>query len=127
MTNTPENKLPYPAIVRRAKELRQPLTPQEQKLRGQLRNRQLYGLKFRRQHPIGPFILDFYCHQRQLAIEIDGHSHAEPAQQRYDRARTEWLEGRGLRMIRFTNYQIEHNLEGVLHEIARQCGVLPSP
>jgi very-short-patch-repair endonuclease len=127
MTNSQKNKRWHPAIVNRSRELRQPLTPPEQKLWQRLRNRQLFGLKFRRQHPIDPFVVDFFCHQHQLVIEIDGHHHAEPAQQRYDQARTEWLEQRGMRVIRFTNRDVDTNIEGVLAEIARQCGVDPSP
>ena len=112
----PENKsYKYPPrqIVARAKELRRPLTPQEAKLWQQLRGKQLFGLKFRRQHPIHTFILDFYCHAKQLVVEIDGDSHDKPVQQCYDQARTEWLEQRGLQVIRFTNRDVEHNLEGV--------------
>ena len=70
MDNNPKKSLP--AIVQRARELRRPLTPQEQKLWRRLRNRQLCGLKFRRQHPLRRVILDFYCHEQQLAIEVDG-------------------------------------------------------
>jgi len=113
----------HPAILARAKELRRPLTPQEQKLWQRLRRKQLYGIKFRRQHPLFRFILDFFCYQRRLVIEIDGHSHADLDQQRYDQARTEWLEQRGLRVIRFTNREVDENIEGVLAEIARACGV----
>ena len=113
----------HPAILARARELRQPLTPQENKVWQRVRRKQLYGLKFRRQHPIFRFILDFYCPQYKLVIEIDGHSHFEPEQHRYDQARTEWLEQRGLRVIRFTNREVETNLEGVLMTIARGCGV----
>jgi very-short-patch-repair endonuclease len=113
----------HPAILARARELRRPLTPQEVKLWARLRRKQLYGIKFRRQHPMDRFILDFFCYQHKLVIEIDGGQHAEPEQQAYDQARTEWLEGRGLRVIRFTNRDIDANIEGVLGEIARQCGV----
>ena len=113
-----------PAILVRARELRRSMTPQEAKLWQHLRRKQLGGLKFRRQHPMYRFILDFFCPQRKLVIEIDGDSHAESAQQAYDRARTEWLEARGLGVIRFTNRQIETNLEGVLLEIARHCGLI---
>lgn len=88
----------------------------------QLRSRQLCDLKFRRQHPIERFILDFYCHEHQLAVEIDGDSHTDPAQQRYDQARTDWLTEQGIRVIRFSNRDVEHNLDSVLAEIARQCG-----
>lgn len=116
---------PHPELIARAKELRRPLTPAEAKLWHRLKTKQLYGLKFRRQHPIHRFILDFYCHEQRLVIEVDGDSHAEPTQQRYDQARTEWLNQQGLRVLRFSNREIEDNLEGVLVEIARQCGVLP--
>ena len=112
----------HPAILARARELRRPLTPQEAKLWGRLRRKQLYGIKFRRQHPIDRFILDFFCYQHRLVIEIDGGHHAEPGQQEYDQARTEWLEGRGLRVVRFTNRDIDTNIEGVLGDIARRCG-----
>jgi very-short-patch-repair endonuclease len=117
----------HPAILARARELRRPLTPQEAKLWGRLRRKQLYGIKFRRQHPMDRFILDFFCYQHKLVIEIDGGQHAEPEQQEYDQARTEWLEGRGLRVFRFTNRDIDTNIEGVLGEIARQCGVEEEP
>ena len=123
MTDSQPTRRVDPAILERARELRREMTPQERKLWSRLRRKQLYGLRFRRQHPIYRFILDFYCHQRRLAVEIDGHSHAERDQRAYDSARTEWLEARGVRVIRFTNRQVDTNIEGVLSEIARACGV----
>ena len=111
------------AIKARAKELRQPLTPTEQKLWQRLSNRQLYGLKFRRQHPVYRFILDFYCYEHRLVVEIDGDSHAETAQQARDEVRTEWLEAHGYRVIRFTDREVEHNIDGALVDIAQACGV----
>jgi very-short-patch-repair endonuclease len=124
MTHPQKDRNPHPAIIQRAKELRRPLTPQEQKLWRRLRKRQLFGLKFRRQHPLGPFVVDFFCHQHQLVIEIDGHHHAEPSQQRYDEARTAWLEeAQGLQVIRFTNREVDTNIEAVLERIAQSCGV----
>ena len=117
MTDTGNPKHTSPIILARARELRRPLTPQERKLWQRLRNKQLYGLKFRRQHPINRFILDFYCPQHKLVIEIDGHGHAEPEQQQYDQTRTEWLEQRGLQVIRFTNREVDMNIEGVLEAI----------
>jgi very-short-patch-repair endonuclease len=87
----------HPAILSRAGELRRPMTPQEIKLWQRLRKKQLYGLKFRRQHPIFRFILDFLCFRHKLVVEIDGAGHVEPDQQAYDEARTEWLEQRGFR------------------------------
>ncbi len=124
MSSPKQQKRIHPAILTRARELRQPLTPQEQKLWQRLRNKQLYGLKFRRQHPIYRFILDFYCPQHKVVIEIDGHGHAEPEQRQYDEARMAWLEEEhGLQVIRFTNREVDTNIEGVLEEIARMCGV----
>lgn len=113
----------HPAILERARELRREMTPQERKLWQRLRRKQLYGIRFRRQHPIDRFILDFFCYEHKLAIEIDGHSHYQPDQQAYDQARTEWLAGDGIRVIRFTNRDVNSNVEGVLEAIARACGV----
>ena len=112
-----------PAILARARELRQEMTPQERRLWQRLRRNQLHDLKFRRQHPVGRFVLDFYCHQHNLAVEIDGPSHAEPDQQAYDQARTDWLAERGIHVIRFTNRDVEANIEAVLTQIARHCGL----
>jgi very-short-patch-repair endonuclease len=108
-------------LQERAKQLRQEQTPAERKLWSRLRHKQLYGLKFRRQHPIGHFVVDFCCVQQALVVEIDGDSHS--AQEEYDQKRTTWLEDRGYRVIRFTNRQVEHQIGAVLNEIARVCGV----
>jgi len=113
----------HPAILARARELRREMTSQERKLWRRLRGKQLYGIKFRRQHSIDRFILDFFCYEHKLAIEIDGHSHYQPGQREYDQARTDWLAGYGIRVIRFTNRDVDANVEGVLDEIARVCGV----
>ena len=107
------------SIRTRARELRQPQTPAERKLWARLRNRQLSGLKFRRQHPIDRFIVDFYCAACRLAIEIDGDSHA--GQVEYDQARTEWLEARGCRVIRFSNRDVQARLDVVLETILKEC------
>ena len=123
MADQPPARRIDPAILARARESRREMTHQERKLWACLRAKQLYGLKFRRQHPIDRFILDFYCHQHKLAVEIDGPTHADPKQIAYDEARTAWLEQRGLRVIRFTNRDVDANLEAVLEEIARACGV----
>jgi very-short-patch-repair endonuclease len=109
------------AVQQRARQLRQAQTPAEQKLWARLRRKQLYGLRFRRQHPIGRFIADFCCVAHRLVIEIDGPSHG--AQVEYDETRTAWLEARGYRVIRFTNEQIDRRMDDVLAEVARQCGV----
>ena len=104
-----------PKTRKRARELRRELTPIEAILWQRLRSRRLAGLKFRRQHPIGPFITDFYCAERKLVIEIDGDTHAE--QRRYDASRTAWLEKQGIRVIRFNNRDVLNNLPNVLEMI----------
>ncbi|HEY86125.1 MAG TPA: endonuclease domain-containing protein [Chloroflexi bacterium] len=81
------------AVRRRAKELRWQMTPAEKKLWAQLSNKQLHGLKFRRQHPLHHFILDFYCRTQRLVVEVDGGAHS--TQRDYDEAREEWLIQRG--------------------------------
>ena len=85
-----------------------------------VRDRQL-GFKIRRQQPIGRFILDFYCAEARLAIEIDGDSHSEPDQAAYDAARTEWLGERGYVVIRFDTRLVEMDLPSVLEAIRRAC------
>ena len=110
-----ERKRVSPKTRKRARELRRELTPIETILWQRLRSRRLAGLKFRRQHPIGRFITDFYCAERKLVIEIDGDTHAE--QGRYDASRTAWLEEHGIKVIRFNNRDVLDNLPGVLEMI----------
>jgi very-short-patch-repair endonuclease len=107
------------AIHQHAKDLRRDQTPAERRLWAYLRGKQLGGFRFRRQHPIGSFIVDFCCLSPRLAIEIDGDSHAEQVE--YDEARTAYLEERGFAVIRFTNEDAWRRLEGVLAEIMRRC------
>jgi very-short-patch-repair endonuclease len=109
-------KLPE-ALLRAARELRRKATDAEKYLWSLLRNRQLAGYKFRRQHPLGRFVLDFYCHEAKLCVELDGGQHAEPAQADYDRERTVWLNREGIRVIRFWNTDVLNNIEGVLQSI----------
>src|SRR4051794_22135472 len=97
------NRIP-PGVLARAREMRHEQTPAEQKLWAVVRGKQLYGHKFRRQHPIGRFIADFYCAEARLVIELDGESHA--AQQEYDAIRTAYLQAQGYRVIRFTNQAV---------------------
>jgi len=103
------------SVQARARQLRQSMTPAERKLWFHLCNGQL-GAHFRRQHPIGQFIVDFYCAQVKLIIEIDGATHA--AQAEYDAERTRWLQAhKGCRVLRFTNHEVLNQLETVLDEI----------
>jgi very-short-patch-repair endonuclease len=117
----------YPKLLTAARELRQPQTPAEVKLWSRLRSHQLDGLKFRRQHPLDRFIIDFYCAEAKLCIEIDGDSHAEQIE--YDQARTDYLTACGYTIIRFTNREVFNQLEAVLQAIAAECHRLipPSP
>jgi very-short-patch-repair endonuclease len=120
----------HPLILTRARELRQPQTPAEARLWARLQNRQLGGFKFRRQHPIGRFIVDFYCAACRLAIEIDGPSHTDQVE--YDQARTAWLTDRGHHVIRFTNQDVFQRLDAALEAILEECDRLaqtqaPSP
>jgi very-short-patch-repair endonuclease len=109
----------YPPLLARAREMRHPQTPAEGKLWARLRNAQLGGYKFRRQHPIDRFIVDFYCAACRLVIEIDGDTHAEQVE--YDAARTEWLIERGYRVVRFQNDDVHRRLEAVLEAILAEC------
>ena len=104
-----------PNIIAAARQLRQNLTPAEKLLWQALRKRQLQGLKFRVQHPIGSFIVDFYCPQHQVVIELDGAIHEQQVE--YDAARTEKLNHLGYRVIRFHNRKVMSDLEGVLQQI----------
>ena len=106
-----------PEIEAAAKRLRNNLTAAEARLWSALRNKQLHGLRFRCQHPVGNFILDFYCPAYKLAIEVDGKIH--DSQVEYDRSRTEKLSEYGYIVLRFTNEQIMNNLPEVLREIER--------
>jgi very-short-patch-repair endonuclease len=110
------HKRTTPKIFHRAKALRRGMTPAERTLWKHLRDHQLDGLGFRRQHALGNFIVDFCCPERKYVIEIDGDSHA--SQVEYDQTRTEWLARHGWRVLRFTNREVERNLENVMRVIA---------
>jgi very-short-patch-repair endonuclease len=100
-----------------AKNLRRNETPAEKILWQYLRNRQLNGMKFRRQHPIDKYVLDFYCHERKLAIELDGGIHDEKMNKLYDQARTTDLNDEGIQVIRFRNEEVLNNVTAVIKRI----------
>ena len=112
---------PDPVTYHSAADLRQALTPPEARLWRCLKNGQLAGLKFRRQRPQGPYILDFYCVAATLAVEIDGAGHDHPDQAAHDRRRTVWLASQGIEVIRFTALSIRDNLEDVLVAIREKA------
>ncbi|MEM7794401.1 MAG: DUF559 domain-containing protein [Cyanobacteria bacterium P01_C01_bin.118] len=107
-------------LLQFARDLRQRQTPAESIIWECLRNRRLNGFKFRRQHNIGRFIADFYCHEARLVVEIDGPIHER--QRDRDAERDAWMQNCGLRVLRFKNTQVFEELEGVLVEIGRFLG-----
>lgn len=101
--------------MHRAGELRRNLTPAEQRLWAVLRNQQINGVRFRRQHAIGNFIVDFCAPHQKLIIELDGSQHFE--QEQYDAERTAFLESQGYRVLRFWNMDVMKDLRGVITAI----------
>ena len=103
--------------MKRARALRREQTDAERMLWSRLRDRQLQGAKFRRQHPIGPYIADLCCPERRLVVEVDGSHHAQRIES--DRQRTDILVREGYRVLRFWDNDVLVNTETVLEEIAR--------
>ena len=101
----------------RSRQLRRSMTETERRLWQRLRGLQIGGYKFRRQHPLGRYVLDFVCLDAGLVIEVDGGQHADHSDR--DAMRTRWLEQRGLRVLRFWNHEIWHNIEDVKGVIER--------
>ena len=104
-------------IVHAAREQRRKPTLAEKKLWEALRGRRLAGLKFRRQHPYGHFILDAFCVEHQLVVEVDGGIHADPVQSARDAERTKFLQAHGIRVLRFSNEEVENHFDRVLKQI----------
>ncbi len=117
-------------ILRRAKEFRKSPTPEENILWERLRAKRLNNFVFRRQFPVGSYILDFYCRSLKLAIEADGGQHADEEKRLYDEERMRFLEANGIMVLRFWNSDIRGNLTTVLDTILLECQKLsaqPSP
>jgi very-short-patch-repair endonuclease len=106
-----------------ARRLRSNMTDAEQRLWSALRRRQLDGLRFRRQMPLGRYIVDFSCYDARLVVELDGGQHGESETE--DAARSAWLEDRGFRVLRFWNHEVFENLEGVLEVIRKTAASDP--
>ena len=104
-----------PRLMRNGRILRKNMTPAEQRLWKHLRGKQLGGYRFRRQQPLGAYILDFICVESKLVIEIDGGQHA--TQIPYDEARTQYLQNLGFTVIRFWNNEVLQQTEAVLTAI----------
>ena len=109
--------MPTRETVEMARDLRRRLTPPEARLWFAIKGGKLDGLKFRRQHPIGPYVLDFYCAAAKLAVEVDGQGHDHPDQIAADARRTAWLAAQGVAVIRFAAEDVRVNLDGVLEAI----------
>ena len=122
MNHKPRIRGTTPEIEEAARRLRKNMTPAEERLWSALRNKQLNGLRFRRQHPMGDFILDFYCPSCKLVVEVDGEIHGDRTD--YDDARTDKLAEYGYTVLRFSNEQVMNDLARVLAEI-RQVVLSP--
>ena len=114
-------------IFKNSRRLRQEATKAENILWKMLRNKKFRKLKFRRQHPLKNYILDFYCHEKKLCIELDGSGHNEISQALYDAARTGELVDEGLTVLRFKNEMVIKNVEVVLQMIDTYLTPSPSP
>ena len=101
--------------IAKARQLRKNPTDAEQALWSVLRRRQVSGYRFRRQAPIGPYIVDFVCYDNRLVIEVDGGQHMEQAD--YDAERTAWLKAQGFRVVRFWNNQVLEEMDAVREAI----------
>ena len=106
-------------MLDRAKKLRREMTPAEKILWKELRANRLNGLHFRRQQVVHGYFPDFYCHQHELIVELDGGIHE--LQKEYDAEREEYLRSLGFRIIRFKNEEVFKNLKGVLQRIVEEC------
>ncbi|RZJ43084.1 MAG: endonuclease domain-containing protein [Brevundimonas sp.] len=101
----------------RAKAFRRRMSPPAARLWNAVRANKLNGIKIRREHPVGPYILDFYCDAARLAIEVDGGSHDHPDRIAHDRRRTAWLKARDVEVLRFQAVDVRDRLDDVLRVI----------
>ena len=109
-------------IKPRRRKLRRRLTPAEATLWLALKNSKLDGRKFRRQHSVGPYILDFYCVEEWLAIELDGEVHMDDAAVAHDARRRRYLNEAGIKVLRFENWLVFDSLEHVVEQIKLRFG-----
>jgi very-short-patch-repair endonuclease len=100
-----------------AKNLRKQSTDTEQRLWRHLKTKHIGGLKFRRQQPIGPYIVDFVCFEKKIIIELDGGQHSLPAEMKNDSRRNHWFEAQGYEILRFWDNEVLTNIQGMLEVI----------
>lgn len=110
-----------PIIFERSKAMRENMTQAEKTVWELLKSKNMLGLRFKPQHPIDIFIADFYCHPLKLVIEIDGGIHKSVDQKEYDIGREAELEYWGIKVVRFTNEEVENNITHIQNEIERIC------
>ncbi|MBI4426683.1 MAG: endonuclease domain-containing protein [Candidatus Kerfeldbacteria bacterium] len=110
--------IPPPTL--RSRDLRRHMTEQEVRLWVRLKQRGLLGYKFRRQQPIGRYYVDFYCPELKLAIELDGGHHFEPNQRAYDLVRQRSIESLGIKVVRYTNSDINQGIDVMLEDLAHR-------
>ena len=112
------------AKTKRARKLRNETTDAEGYVWGRISRRQVDGFKFRRQHPVGPYILDFYCPELGLCIELDGEQHGSDEGLEHDLQRTQFLEAQGIEVIRFWNTDVYEDLDSVISTIYSETQAL---
>jgi very-short-patch-repair endonuclease len=115
-----------PQAVERGRQLRKAMTPPEIKLWYRLKNRQIDGLKFRRQASVGPYIADFLSHDAKLAVELEGDTHATNDAVVHDERRRRFFEQNGFRVVRFLNSEVREDIDYVVERIRLACGVRPA-
>ncbi len=104
-------------MLSRSQKLRKDMTKEEKKLWYQFLRK--YPVQFRRQYIIGNYIVDFYCYQARLIVELDGSQHYEPAEKAKDAIRTAYLESQGLQVVRYSNLDVDHRFRSVCEDIDR--------
>ena len=118
-----DKKYPPKYIIQLAGQLRKNMTPAEIILWEIIRDKKISGYKFRNQHPVDRYILDFYCHEKKLAIEIDGKIHDQGKD--YDNYRDEYLKSAGIEVLRFSNDEIINNTDKIIEIIRTRLNVKP--
>ena len=114
----------HPEQLALRRRLRSQATPTEVMLWHHLRGRRLLGYKFRRQHSIGSYVLDFYCPELRLGVEVDGGQHSDRVMAENDAMRSEWLKHFRVTVIRFNNADVMNNLSGVIERLEEVISVL---
>ncbi len=121
------NPQPKSISILRSRELRAQATKAEVVVWQKLRRKSFYGLRFRRQFPIGPYFGDFVCLPARLVVELDGAQHADSLTARYDQRRTEWLASQDFRVLRFWNGEVFNDVDRVLEVIDSELLAGPLP